>query len=222
LLILNGASYEQWLSTVSLPRSRQLDTSKIFAERLIALEGSMTHSHGTEGEHEHTGTAFTTWLDLSLALEQARAILSGLAKKWPEHASQFETRFKELEQELLTLDTSLQEVVSHAPETPVVFSHPVYQYFEQRYGVNGKSLHWEPHDMPDDTMWQGLETLLQEHPAQWMIWEGEPLPEIVAKLKEFSVESVVYDPCGNIPDEGDFLSVMHTNVASLQQVFETD
>jgi zinc transport system substrate-binding protein len=52
-----------------------------------------------------------------------------------------------------------------------------------------------------------------------MIWEGEPLPESVAKLKEMGIESIVFDPCGNRPDEGDFLSVMKNNVANLRRIF---
>jgi zinc transport system substrate-binding protein len=207
------------IDTVSLPRSRQLDSAKKLTERLIALEGSVTHSHGAEGEHEHTGTAFTTWLDLSLAVEQARAILEGLSKKWPKQAAQFETNFKKLEQNLLALDAALQDVVSQAPDTLVVFSHPVYQYFEQRYDLNGKSVHWEPDAMPDEAMRQEFEALLQEHPARWMIWEGEPLPEVVEKLKDAGLGSVVFDPCGNVPEQGDFLSVMQQNISNLKTVF---
>jgi zinc transport system substrate-binding protein len=52
-----------------------------------------------------------------------------------------------------------------------------------------------------------------------MIWEGEPLQKSVAKLKEMGIESVVFDPCGNRPDSGDFISVMKANVGNLKRVF---
>jgi zinc transport system substrate-binding protein len=52
-----------------------------------------------------------------------------------------------------------------------------------------------------------------------MIWEGEPTPEIVARLEELGVESVVFEPCGNTPDSGDYLSVMQANVRNLEQAF---
>ncbi len=52
-----------------------------------------------------------------------------------------------------------------------------------------------------------------------MIWEGEPLQKSVAKLKEMGIESVVFDPCGNRPDSGEFISVMKSNVVNLEKVF---
>ncbi|NBO50675.1 MAG: hypothetical protein EBU80_13370 [Chitinophagia bacterium] len=44
-----------------------------------------------------------------------------------------------------------------------------------------------------------------------MIWEGEPEKESVAKLEAIGVKSLVFDPCGNVPDGGNFLSVMKAN-----------
>ncbi len=73
LIILNGASYESWLENVSLPTSRLVDTSVAFEERFMTQQNVTTHSHGLDGEHEHSATAFTTWLDLTLAIEQRRA-----------------------------------------------------------------------------------------------------------------------------------------------------
>lgn len=221
LILLNGASYAKWVPKVSLPASRMVDTSASFADRYIDLEGEVTHSHGPEGEHQHGTVAFTTWLDMTLALEQARAVKDAFAKRWPEHKTRFEERFRRMEQDLRALDAAIEAIVAAVPDRLVVFSHPVYQYFERRYGAKGKSVHWEPDQMPDEAMWTDFEQFLSKHPTTWMLWEGEPDPKIVAKLKEFGVESVVVDPCGNVPDEGDFLSVMHQNVAALRKVYAT-
>jgi zinc transport system substrate-binding protein len=79
---------------------------------------------------------------------------------------------------------------------------------------------WEPDVFPDEQMWAQLKELLKNHPAKWMIWEGEPIPRSVAKLKEMGIESVVFDPCGNRPERGDFLSVMKANVENLRKVLE--
>ncbi len=35
---------------------------------MYPLEGATTHSHGPEGAHEHTGWAFTTWIDPQLTI----------------------------------------------------------------------------------------------------------------------------------------------------------
>ena len=65
-------------------------------------------------------------------------------------------------------------------------------------------------------MWTELRELLVGHSARWMIWEGEPAAETGAGLKKLGVGSVVFYPCGNTPASGDFLSVMQSNLANLQ------
>jgi len=54
-----------------------------------------------------------------------------------------------------------------------------------------------------------LNRILKEHPAKWMIWEGKPLLGSVQQLQALGVESLVFDPCGNKPDQGDFLGQFH-------------
>ncbi len=218
LVVLNGASYESWLKNVSLPTSRLVDTSEGLKEHFIAQEGATTHSHGPDGKHEHSAIAFTIWLDLALALEQARAIRDAFCTRWPEHRGQFEAQFEELATELQAMDARIKEIVNRAPSVPVVFSHPVYQYFADRYGINGLSVHWEPDEMPSDAMWQELTTLLRSHPTKWMIWEGEPSSDIRAKLTGLGIKSVVFDPCADTPDGGDFASVMKLNMTALETV----
>ncbi|UCD58255.1 MAG: zinc ABC transporter substrate-binding protein, partial [Candidatus Hydrogenedentota bacterium] len=219
LIVLNGASYEQWLRNVSLPQSRLVDSAAGFSDKFIALDEAVTHSHGLEGKHEHSGTAFTTWMDMALAAEHARAVKDALAARWPDHKGLFEDRFVQLEKDLFALDSDIKAAISAAPELPVVFSHPVYQYFQRRYNVSGKSVHWEPDAVPDEAMVNELQDLLKEHSAKWMLWEGEPLQSISDQLKELGADSAVVDPCGNVPENGDFLSVMQRNVAELRRVF---
>ena len=66
----------------------------------------------------------------------------------------------------------------------------------------------------------GFEKILKEHPASWMIWEGEPHPQSVERLRGLGVESIVFSPAANRPEADDFLSVMRQNVANLQRVFK--
>jgi len=48
-----------------------------------------------------------------------------------------------------------------------------------------------------------------------MLWEAPPLAATEARLRERGVTTVVFDPAGQSPSEGDFLSVMRANVARL-------
>jgi zinc transport system substrate-binding protein len=222
LIVLNGASYETWLENVSLPPSRMVVTADGLRDRLIPLEAESTHSHGLEGEHEHSGTAFTTWLDPTLAAEQARAIKVALAARWPRHSGQFEAKLAGLTEELAALDAGAQEAVAGNPHLPVLFSHPVYQYLARRYRLDARSVHWEPDRMPDEAAWQELDATLREFPASWMIWEDTPLPQVSERLESMGIRSAVFDPCASTPPSGDFLSVMEENLEALRLVFAPD
>jgi zinc transport system substrate-binding protein len=219
LILLNGAGYAKWVERASLPASRIVDTSAAQTERLVAVE-EVSHTHGPEGDHTHGAKAFTTWLDPTFAVEQARAIAAALSSARPGLEEDFATRFAALRAELLELDERWRAVVAADPDRPLLGSHPVYQYLDERCGLNLVSLHWEPDEMPDEGMWGELETLLESHPAKWMLWEGEPLPAIAARLNGLGVESIVFDPCGKAPQDGrDFLDVMRSNSEALDSVF---
>ena len=220
LIVINGATYAKWLTTASLPKAKIVNTSEGFQADYIEIKDMVTHSHGPSGEHSHAGTAFTTWLDFRQAAQQAQAIMAALSRLLPEQKSAFEQRYAKLEQDLLALDQHLDAIVAKQRTQPLVASHPVYQYLARRYGLNIQSVLWEPEVMPDAEQWQVLESMLNTHVAKWMLWEGEPLPASVGKLQTLRVKSLVFDPCGNTPEQGDFLSVMKQNVANLQQAFQ--
>lgn len=219
VILLNGAGYAAWIDMASLPASKLVNTSRSFVDRYIHIEGGMTHSHGLEGEHSHGETAFTTWLDPRLAVLQAEAIRTSLTKASAENETAFTAGFESLKRDLLAIDQAVASALAGVEAEPLLGSHPVYQYFARRYGLNLESVHFEPDEFPDDEAWSELRDLLREHPARWMIWEDQPMPEIAARLVELGVNSVVFEPCANVPDTGDYLSVMRANIANLEAAF---
>ena len=84
LILLNGATYAKWTTKASLPESKIVNTSASFRDRFIEVKEDLTHKHGQDGGHSYTGTAFTTWLDLKQAEQQAAAICDALVKLLPE------------------------------------------------------------------------------------------------------------------------------------------
>jgi len=221
LILLNGAGYAKWVGRATLPSSRLVDTGAAFADRLIEMESVTTHSHGPEGEHEHGGWTFTTWLDPTLAIQQAQAVAAAITTLRPEHGEEIQARMEELESALLNLDGRLSLAAKIIGDTPLVFSHPVYQYLIRRYELNGVEVHWEPNETPDGHAWDHLEEQLESHPAKWMLWEGEPLEETVTNLEDLGIGSLLFDPCGNAPKTGDYLTVMDANVGALETIAET-
>ena len=219
LILLNGANYAKWVNKVALPRFRMVNTSAAFKDRYIEAAEILTHSHGAAGEHGHEALAFTTWIDLSLAADQAKAIAKALSRKKPALKDTFQKNYEKLERELLKLDRDIKHVVFKDQSRPLVVSHPVYDYFARGYGLNIISVHWEPDEIPTNVQMVELHNTLKDLPAQWMIWEGEPVKEAIDRLQAVGMQSVVFDPCGNEPDQGDFMSVMRQNVENLKAAF---
>lgn len=220
MILLNGANYAKWLPKVSLSIFKLVNTSAEFRDAYITLSEAMTHNHGSGGKHSHTGTAFTTWLDLSLAEKQAKSVFKALSRKQPKLRADFVQNFIPLQQSLLALDTELTETGIALNGEALIGSHPVYQYLRSRYKLNLESVHWEPEEAPTEEQWNVLKGLLEKHPAKWMLWEGVPATETVEKLAELGIKSIVFTPVSNLPDSGDFLSIMRENVARLKSIIK--
>ncbi len=215
LIIENGAGYARWTGQASLPRDRRVDTSSGFRDRLIPLDDAVTHGHGPEGEHSHVGTAHTTWLDPTLAKEQARAIASALVSLRPAARAEFEAELDTLEADLDALDGALARGLEPYSREPVLFSHPVYQYLARRYSLEGRSLDWEPGEMPDELAWNAFGRSIEERPARVLLFEGEPHAEVARRLSGMGIRIIVFEPAGNRPAQGDWLSTMRSNIERL-------
>ncbi len=220
LIFINGANYAKWLPKVSLPLSKLINTSSEFHDNYITLELDVKHNHGAGGEHSHAGTAFTTWLDFSMAERQAKAILNAITKKQPNLNAEFEGNFKILQQSLIGFDKELTEIGKSLKGQAILGSHPVYQYLKRRYQLNLKSVHWEPEEAPTEEQWIQLKKIQESHSAKWMLWEGEPAVETVKKLEVLGVKSIVFSPCANEPKSGNFLSVMRENTNRIKNIIK--
>jgi len=211
LVLLNGAGYESWLDWVTLDRDRLLDTSAGFTDRLIELKDTLTHQHGPAGEHAHKGTAFTTWLNPRLAMEQTEAVAAALENLAPDQAEQFRNNLSALQSRLLDLDRELDDTFAALGDQSILFSHPVYQYLQRRYGLNGVNLHWEPDAEPSTKAWIELQKTLQQHPAAIMLWEAEPLSSTATRLSELGIQSIVFRTASNRSGQGDYFDILTGN-----------
>lgn len=212
VILLNGAEYEKWLPAAVLPLSKQVVTSKAFADRYVKNGEVVTHSHGPGGAHSHGLIDFNTWMDPRQALLQAQSVHDELVRLLPEAASEFDANVQTVQRDLAGLDDALAAIPLKAP---LLGSHPVYQYLARRYGWNLQSVHWEPDEMPSEEEWGKLEALHQRHPAKLMIWEASPLPAVAVRLRRMGIEPVVFETCANAPASGDYMSVMRANARRL-------
>ena len=218
LILLNGAEYEKWLPAAVLPLTRQVVTSQAFADRYVTNGEVVTHSHGPQGMHSHGLIDFNTWMDPQQAMLQAQSIRDELARLLPEAAKDFDTNLRALQKDLAELDATLQQASAPLGSSPLLGSHPVYQYAARRYGWNLKSVHWEPDEMPSNAEWQSFEKLHLDHPGKIMLWEEAPLPAVAERLRKMGIEPIAFETCASEPAQGDYLTAMRANAARLAAI----
>ncbi|MEH6548504.1 MAG: zinc ABC transporter substrate-binding protein [Pseudomonadales bacterium] len=216
LIFLNGAAYAQWIEKVSLPEEKLINTSAGFSDLLLPLERVATHTHGIAGEHTHADLAFTTWLDLQQAKLQAMAIYDALVGLLPEREAQLTANLAVLDQDFESLDQRWLVIGPRLAAEGVIFSHPVYQYWQRRYQVAGSSLHWEPDVEPEASEWRALDQPLQQKTIRWMVWEAEPLPVLRTELAARGIESLILPPVANRPTAGDMMTILNDATRELE------
>ncbi|MGD8977337.1 MAG: metal ABC transporter substrate-binding protein [Gammaproteobacteria bacterium] len=221
LVLLNGAGYAGWIQFASLSPGRLVDTTGGLAERFVPA-GEVTHSHGPGGEHDHADVASHTWLDPGLAAEQARAIAEAFGRLAPTHEGEFQQRLQSVRADLAQLDQRFAAAFRDQPDVGVLYSHPVYQYLDARYGLEGRSVTWEPFEDPGEAQWNKLADSLNEQPASVMLWEAEPLSSTAERLRRMGIEPVVFDTGAAPPAAGDYLTLMDQNLERLDRLEPAD
>ena len=221
LIILNGAGYSTWLDKVSLSPNQLVNSSLDSKDQWIALDGQTTHSHGPGAEHSHSGYAFTTWMDLTLAKKQASAIARALSQRWPAQQQAIALRETRLLETLTELDIAYQQLAVDLAGKNLIYSHPVYQYFERRYQLAGESLHWEPGEMPSEKQWRYLQKRVAGKSDSLFIWEDEPSTGIAERMAQgmanMGLLSVVIRPAANTSSK-DWLGEQQANLKRLRDL----
>lgn len=214
LIVVNGANFEHWPQTATLPESRVLVMADAFKADWIVIKNAVTHSHGPAGAHSHTGVNGHTWPDPINAIAQENAVRDALIARDPVHKADYIANARALEKDLLSLDARLKAL----PVKATLFaSHPTYSYIAKRYGWKLVEFGLEPDVAPDAKQIEEIKKARAEHPdAKIMLWEDEPCAEAKKLMADAGLETVVFDPCEQAPEKGDYLSVMNDNIARLE------
>lgn len=224
LIIINGAGFEKWVEITSLPASRILDTTALFADEWLTYEHAVEHSHGPAGEHTHEGIDGHTWVDPGFAARQATVIQARLAEMFPDHAQDIELRYQDLLADLDGLATELRRL-RRLGDPPLLASHPAYNYLARGFDLNIHSLDLDPQTMPDDDTFAEIKALLDTHPARYILWESAPADAIAARFtSELGLTSIVFSPCEMLSSAEleighDYMFLMRRNLEALAPAF---
>ena len=221
LVVINGASFEGWVATTTLPQDKIVDTTAGKRDQLIVVEEAGTHSHGKEGEHSHRGTDPHTWSDPAMATAQAEVIRDALIAADPANTATYESNCKALAEELGALDVAYKGAMASYNQEVMATSHPAFNYLARTYGLKLINFGFEPDSVPDEAALHDLEHAIAEDQLTVILWEAHPTDEVKAKFDELGLMSVFLDPLEQ-PGEGaayDYLAQSRQNVAALQGLF---
>jgi zinc transport system substrate-binding protein len=220
LVLLNGAAFEKWVETTSLPLITQVDTAAGFKDQWLMFSEAVTHNHGPQGSHSHGNIDFNTWLDPLLLLRQAEAVETALRPLSVAPEPDLRQRGQNLRRDFEALDRRLRGLSQGLGRRPILASHPVYGYLGREYHWDLHSVHWEPDEPVTAAQWAAFDVLRAQHPGTVMLWEDEPSPEVKNQLQRRAVRPVVFLTCGNRPRSSDYLQVMNRNIDSLESALK--
>jgi zinc transport system substrate-binding protein len=225
VIILNGASFEEWLEAVSLPASRLFDSSLNFKDQWLTYEG-IVHSHGGQDDHSHEGYNGHTWLSPHFFIKQTTAIyekLKSLLTEEEQQARNLSENFNVLSGQLAALDDKARTVFTPLNGTTVAATHPTYDYVAKAYGFEVFNLDIDPNeDEVGEKVQRQLDLLtkkMQGTPIRFLLWEEEPSDALKTAVGAMNLVNVVFPPIAGMEDP-DYLTGMEEALAQIAVIFK--
>lgn len=214
LIVLNGANFENWTSTATLPESRVVVTADGFKKDWIVIKNSVTHSHGPAGSHTHAGVNGHTWPDPVNAIAQADAIRDALIAKDPAHKADYIANAQKLDNDLADLAARFKALELRKP---MFASHPSYSYLARRCGWKLVEFTLESDEPPTEKQIADLRQAKAANPdAEVMLWEEKPCAESQKLMDELKLRVVIFDPAESAEGPDDYLAIMRKNLERLK------
>lgn len=219
LLIANGsaAPVAKWLDEISIPSSIIFEaTDGIYAADFIVAEEAPSHSHGPEGEHSHSVVISTTWLDPKVAADQAEVLCERLCQVFPKQAELFQQNYENLKSRLLSLSKKM-ESIEFIQGTKTLSSEPSFKYLLRRMKIDDQHFFWTQEKSGiTQELWRDFDETREKN-ADVMLWQKQPVQEVLDKLAERKIKVVELDLMIAAPIEGDYFSAMKKNIAELER-----
>ncbi|MFE9191321.1 metal ABC transporter substrate-binding protein [Micromonospora sp. NPDC007208] len=180
------------------------------------------HDHeGEEGHAEESGGKDPhVWLDPTRLAGIGDQLAQRLGKADPDHAADYTSRAAALRADLTTLDGEFKNGLATCQRREIVTSHAAFGYLADRYqldqvGITGLSPDVEPSP-------QRLAHVIEEakeHQATTIFFETLVSPKVAETIAgQVGAKTAVLDPIEGLAagSNGDYLSVMRTNLRTLQ------
>ncbi|MEZ6132119.1 MAG: zinc ABC transporter substrate-binding protein [Planctomycetaceae bacterium] len=203
-ILLNGAGYEPWVQNLSLPRSRTIDTSLAYRDRLKPLSGKMTHQHGPQGAAVAGQVVSATWLDSDLAIRQLRQVETCLVELADDSADRISNRASSLADSLEQVSAAVDEIAAQVPARRVAADSSDFDYLIASLNWERISSGTEPADSNGTEVVYFFEAGSQQ-----------PLP---ASATEHGMTPVSIDVCRRVDADESFVERLQSNVDALRSL----
>ena len=187
-------------------------------------EHAESEAHAEEG-HDHGDLDPHVWLDPVLSIDLANNIKNSLSELMPEHATEFETNFNQLKNELEKLDQEFKTTIESSKTKNLLVSHAAYGYWEKRYGIETIAITGlSPTQEPTQKELQAIIEESTEHNIHYVIFEQNVSPKIAKIIQEeigaksltlHNLEAVTEE---NIKQKDDYFSIMRKNLETIKTV----
>lgn len=181
------------------------------------------HSDEEEGhDHDHGDEDPHFWLDPARMATLAEAVASELGDIDPDHAEEYDANAAALVEELDELDAAIAEGLADCERDVVVVSHDAFGYLGDRYGLDIHGIAGlSPDAEPSPADIAELQELIDAEGVTTVFSETLVSPATAETLaQDAGVGTDVLNPLEGLTDETadeDYLSIMRSNLASLQE-----
>ena len=218
LIIQNGAGFEKWMETASLPAGKIVDSSKGIA--LILLKGE-THSHGKKGSHSHAGIDPHLWSDPMRYAIQAQTIADSLSDAFPAQATQIKAELQRIQYDLNSLHDRMKKATLLLRSTKLAANHPAFNYLGEAIDVDFHSFDFDPEEKPTSENIKEWATWVKTSDNTLLIWESVPVESVSNQFK--GAVHLALDPLEQPLPNSDYnyLNQAEANILMLETIAQT-
>lgn len=160
--------------------------------------GGAKHADEHAHEHEHEETDLHLWLDPMNAAAMVKAIAAELSAADPANAALYAANAAAMDKQIAQLTQEIEAQVAPFRNTPYIVFHDAYQYFENRFDLNGiGSVTVSPDKQPGARHLVELKDKITRLNVACVFAEPQFPPKMVATLIEGSgAKAGTLDPVG--------------------------
>jgi len=230
VFIYSGAGMEHWVEK-TLASLDNPDLIAVEASRGVDLLEAGGHGAGekdaADHDHDHGQWDPHVWLDPKAAIQQVEAIRDAMVEADPEHQAEYEANAAQYITELEALDEEFQRGLAICARRDFFTTHAAFGYLARAYNLEQHAIMGlTPEAEPAPQELAAVVAEAKELGVKHIFFESltsDAVAKVVAQ--EVGAETLVLNPFEGLTEEeiaaGEhYLSVMRSNLASLQKALE--